>query len=208
MGAGQFSVVDIETTGLRACDRIVEIAVLQVGPGGVVVSAFESLLNPGADPGATRLHGITTPVCAAAPTFRQVARDLHARLAGTVLVAHNLRFDWFFLREEFRRCGVTFMREPAGLCTARACRRLGLPARLDAACAALGIPQGPGHRARADAEATALLWATLRARGAFACDGQPLQAGSGWRRLTPSRVPLPRRGSCSAGGIGDKGGGR
>lgn len=189
--AMRYSVLDVETTGLRVDDRVVEVAVLEVSSRGQVLSVFESVLNPDRHPGPAWLHALTIEECRAAPRFREVARALHDRLVGTVLVAHNLGFDWRFLREEWRRCGVTFLHEPAGLCTAQASRRLGVPASLEAACAFLRLPQRPDHSARVDAEATCALWVALRALGACR-PVQPLRAGIGLHRLPGSSPPRPR----------------
>lgn len=192
----RYSVVDVESTGLCARDRVIEVAVLTVGERGEVLSAFESVVNPERDPGPTQLHGITAEECRAAPSFRELAREVHRRLVGTILVAHNLRFDWSFLREELRRCGVSFLHEPVGLCTREGSRRLALPAELEAACEALGLEARPSHRARADAEATNALWVALTAKGAFRTRGQPLKEGLGWHRL-PASAPACSRLSLS-----------
>ena len=41
-------------------------------------------------------------------TFADLAEALYERLEGKVLVAHNARFDYGFLRSEFRRLGRRF----------------------------------------------------------------------------------------------------
>lgn len=188
----RYSVVDVETTGLRTGDRVVEVAVVSADARGRVTGVFESLVNPGSHPGPIRLHGIDPGECQQAPVFLELAHALYGLLVGTVLVGHNLRFDWGHLRHEFGRCGVTFLSEPAGLCTAEACRRAGLPARLDAACDVLGLAYRSRHRARADAEATRQLWSALRSERAFPSSGQPLRAGVGWHRLPASSSARPR----------------
>jgi DNA polymerase-3 subunit epsilon len=43
-----------------------------------------------------------------APTFAEIADALAERLHGKLLVAHNARFDYGFLRNEFRRLGIDF----------------------------------------------------------------------------------------------------
>lgn len=89
-----YSVVDIETTGLHRTDRIVEVAVISADGSGRPVKVWETLVNPERRPGPTHVHGIEPTECAKAPSFRQIARDLHDRLTGSVLIGHNLQFDW------------------------------------------------------------------------------------------------------------------
>lgn len=62
-----------------------------------------------------------------APRFFEVARKIVEMTEGKVFVAHNVRFDYNFLKEEFRRLGFTFKRKT--LCTVRLTRRVfkGLP---------------------------------------------------------------------------------
>lgn len=187
-----YSVVDIETTGLHRTDRIVEVAVISADGSGRPVKVWETLVNPERRPGPTHVHGIEPTECAKAPSFRQIARDLHDRLTGSVLIGHNLQFDWWYLRAEFARCGVTFLREGAGECTAEWCRSLGVAPGLDAACAVHGLQQRSQHSARNDAACTWLLWTALRKRVAGAHQGSPLIAGHGRHRLPAPSATRPR----------------
>lgn len=189
----RYAVVDVETTGLGAHDRIVEVAVITLNSEGRAISAFESVVNPGREPGPTELHRLTAEDCARAPTFRDIAHTVYQRLAGAQLVGHNVRFDWRYLREEFERCGLRFLREGRGVCTVEGCRRLGLPMRLNDARAALGIFPAAPHSALADAAAAAQLWISLRRRGAFAGESfQILGHALGVERLPPPSAPRPR----------------
>jgi DNA polymerase III subunit epsilon len=103
------AIVDLETTGTRAADRVTEIGVIEVDRFQVV-SEWSTLVNPGiALPAEIQaLTGITHEMLAAAPRFAELAHDLHERLAGRVLIAHNARFDYGFLRREFERAGIRF----------------------------------------------------------------------------------------------------
>ena len=62
-------------------------------------------MNPGVriPDGITALTGIDNEMLADAPPFDEIARELRARLAGRVFVAHNVRFDYGFIRREFAR---------------------------------------------------------------------------------------------------------
>ncbi|MFW6199147.1 MAG: exonuclease domain-containing protein [Gemmatimonadota bacterium] len=103
--------LDLETTGLRpGSDRIVEIAVIRVSPGGDVTEKVRRF-DPGIPipPDATAVHGITDDDVAGKPPFPARARSLADQLNPCDLAGFNLRrFDLPMLLAEFRRAGVTF----------------------------------------------------------------------------------------------------
>jgi DNA polymerase-3 subunit epsilon len=106
------------------------------------------------------LTGITQDMVAAAPRFAEIAGELAERLAGRVLVAHNARFDYGFLRREFERVGIKYQAKT--LCTVRLSRRLYPGAGghdLDSLIERHGLECAPRHRALPDAAA---LWQFLR----------------------------------------------
>ncbi|MDK3026355.1 exonuclease domain-containing protein [Cupriavidus taiwanensis] len=149
--------VDLETTGADAQrDRITEIGVVEVGPDGIV--EWETLLDPGMSipPFIQRMTGISDDMVRGQPTFESLAESLAERLQGRLFVAHNARFDYGFLKNAFRRAGVTFRADV--LCTVRLSRSL-FPSverhGLDALIARFGLTPKGRHRALADAE---LLW--------------------------------------------------
>ena len=74
---------------------------------GVVVDEWCSLVNPCQRiPAAIqRFTGITDEMVADAPTFEELHAEVRSRLEGRLFVAHNARFDYGFLRSEFRRLG-------------------------------------------------------------------------------------------------------
>lgn len=163
-----YAVVDIETTGLFSGmhDRITEVAVVQVDCAGVIIDEWCTLVNPHRDLGPQHIHGIQAADARLAPTFADIAGDLATRLAGRVVVAHNLSFDTRFLVSEFRRLGIDApVNCDNGLCTMRLSNTyLDGPARsLAACCAAAGIDHAEAHSALPDARACAgLLAAYLR----------------------------------------------
>lgn len=119
----KYAIIDVETTGGRAeRDRITEIAIV-VFDGQKVIKSFETLINPECPIpyGITELTGITNEMVADAPRFYEVAREIVEYTEGAVFVAHNVRFDYGFLREEFKRLGYTFSRKQ--LCTVRLSRQ-------------------------------------------------------------------------------------
>src|SRR5580704_10048226 len=99
--------VDLETTGARAgYDRITEVGIVRM-EGHQVVDEWSSLINPGCEiPRSIQAFtGISNEMVAGAPRFAQVAALVLEKLQGAVFVAHNARFDYSFLRAEFRRLG-------------------------------------------------------------------------------------------------------
>ena len=68
------------------------------------------------------LTGISNDMVRDAPRFSQIAGHVLARLQGKVFVAHNARFDYGFLKNEFRRLDLRFTEDV--LCTVRLSRRL------------------------------------------------------------------------------------
>jgi DNA polymerase III subunit epsilon len=124
MFAPDIAFVDLETTGATATrDRITEIGILRV-VDGELVEEWSTLVDPERSiPEDIRiLTGISNEMVRGKPTFAELAREVHDRLDGHVFVAHNARFDYGFLKNEFRRCGLAFTADV--LCTVRLSRRL------------------------------------------------------------------------------------
>ena len=116
--------VDLETTGATAThDRITEVGVIEVNRGRLI-SEWSTLVNPrmSIPPMIQALTGITNPMVASAPAFEDIQRELLQRLEGKLFIAHNARFDYGFLKNEFARCGVTF--NARVLCTVKLSRKL------------------------------------------------------------------------------------
>jgi DNA polymerase III subunit epsilon len=159
--------VDLETTGGNpAHHRVIEVGVVAASAGGLEFE-WSSLVNPGMwiPYGVQRLTGITDEMVEGAPCFEDIAAQLAARFDGRLFVAHNARFDYGFLREEFRRSGIRF--ESTVACTVRLSRRVnpGLPRHnLDMLIAYLGLHITRRHRALPDAQALWQFWCDLRAR--------------------------------------------
>lgn len=151
-----YAVVDVETTGLSASDRVVQVAVTQLNAAGGVVDSWSTLVNPQRHPGPVHIHGLTPDRLAGAPTFDQVGPVVAEKLRGRVLVAHNARFDHDMLANEFLRLGRTLPSEQR-LCTHNLARRLDLPVpnyRLRTVADFLGVPAWREHDAAADVTAT------------------------------------------------------
>lgn len=100
--------VDIETTGVSTYyNRVIEIGIIKVVDGRVV-KEYKQLVNPQThiDPFIEQLTGISHAELLNAPTFEEVKDEIYEILSGSVFVAHNVRFDYGFLRNEFKRYGI------------------------------------------------------------------------------------------------------
>ena len=159
-----YCIVDVETTGgVKGPARLTEIAIFR-HDGQQVVDSFHSLLNPGCPipPFIRHLTGISDEMVKDAPTFADVAADVLKITQDAVFVAHNVGFDFNFIRKELNWLGYDYLRPT--LCTVRTSRRLipGHPSySLGKLCCSLGIPLSNRHRAQGDAAATVLLFEML-----------------------------------------------
>lgn len=118
-----YSVVDLETTGgKKGTDRIIEIGVVRY-VNDQEVARFHQLINPKRviPSSITRLTGITPEMVSDAPTFEEISDDLMQFLEGSVFVAHNVNFDYGFLRAEYERLGLR-LKMPK-LCTVQLARK-------------------------------------------------------------------------------------
>ena len=153
--------VDLETTGATAtADRITEIGIVEVDADGTV-REWQQLVNPGTriPPFIQQLTGISNEMVADAPPFEVVAAETLRRLEGRLFIAHNARFDYGFLKNEFKRLGITF-RAPV-LCTVKLSRTL-FPEHkrhnLDSLIERHGLAAEARHRALADAQLIHQFW--------------------------------------------------
>ncbi|MEQ1745644.1 MAG: exonuclease domain-containing protein [Saprospiraceae bacterium] len=152
-----YAIIDVETTGGSArFERITEIAIV-LHDGDHVVDTFSTLLNPERSIpwSITQITGITDEMVAQAPRFFEVAKQIVQMTEGAVFVAHNVSFDYGFVREEFARLGYEFSRKK--LCTVRLARQVfpGLPSySLGNLKRHFGIVSEKSHRALDDTLAT------------------------------------------------------
>jgi len=153
---GPLVFVDIETTGMSYTrGRVIEVAAIRV-EADKVVRSFSSLVDPETElpPFITELTGIKDCDLAGAPAFHDIADELSEIMEGAVFVAHNVRFDYGFLKHEFRRAGRQF--NPKLLCTVKLSKALYPTTRghkLQDLIDRCGIRVAARHRAYDDAEA-------------------------------------------------------
>jgi DNA polymerase-3 subunit epsilon len=159
-----YAIVDIETTGGHAgAGSITEIAVI-LHNGQEEEGRFHTLVNPliPIPRYVQSLTGITDAMVASAPHFDEVAEQLSHVLKGRIFVAHNVNFDYSFIRHQLAESGLPF--DERKLCTIRLSRKI-FPNEprysLGNLCRSLGIPISNRHRAMGDAEATVQLFRKL-----------------------------------------------
>ncbi len=156
-----YAIVDIETTGgYASAYGITEIAVY-VHDGKRIVQHFETLINPQQKIPAyiTALTGIDNFMVADAPFFEDVAPTIYELLSDSVFIAHNVNFDYSFVKHHLKAAG--FELSAKKLCTVRLSRKTfpGLPSySLGNVCRSLNIPIDIRHRAGGDAKATVKLF--------------------------------------------------
>lgn len=165
-----YAIVDIETTGGSAeWHKITEIAIF-LHNGNEIIDSFQTLINPQKliPPNITALTGITNEMVENAPLFEEIADQIYDFTKDTVFVAHNVNFDYSFVKKEFERIGINYDRKR--LCTVRLSRKL-IPGfksySLGRLCGQIGISIKDRHRAGGDAEATAELFTILANKTLF-----------------------------------------
>ena len=153
--------VDLETTGaIPTRDRITEIGIVEVAEDGSV-SEWSTLVNSETPiPSFIQsMTGITDAMVEDAPTFADIAAEVIERLQGRLFIAHNARFDYSFLKNEFRRVGIDFRATVA--CTVKLSRRLFHGHHkhgLDALIERHGLSVSNRHRALGDARLIHQFW--------------------------------------------------
>lgn len=132
--------------------------------GQKVVAEFDSLINPECKIPyyISELTGIYDHMVASAPKFYQVAKKIVELTEGCTFVAHNAKFDYNFIRNEFKSLGFEYSKPT--LCTVQLSRKL-LPGHasysLGKLTKDLGIALNMRHRAGGDAAATVKLFELL-----------------------------------------------
>ncbi len=159
-----YCIVDIETTGsYAAAAGITEISIC-VHNGERLVKHFTTLINPEKRIPVyiTALTGISNEMVQDAPVFNEVADTIFDFLNGHIFVAHNVNFDYSFIRHHLHKCGYDL--KVKKLCTVRLSRKVfpGLRSySLGNICRDMKIPINGRHRADGDARATVRLFENI-----------------------------------------------
>jgi len=184
-----YAIVDIETTGgFAAANGITEISI-NVFDGNKVVEKFETLINP-CQPiprYITAMTGITDEMVATAPKFEEVAETIYHFLDDRVFVAHNVNFDYSFIKSHLSAHGYEY--NAKRLCTVRLSRKIlpGLPGYgLGKLCNSLDILIENRHRAGGDAAATVKVFQRLLQNDSQQYIVKSLQRSSKEQMLPPN----------------------
>ena len=98
--------IDVETTGLHTSlgAGIIEICLYDASSG-----FLSSMVDPGRSIPAqiTEINGIDRDMIAGAPMFTALAQSVLDKLAGKIVVGHNVEFDLKFLYSELIQAGNT-----------------------------------------------------------------------------------------------------
>jgi DNA polymerase-3 subunit epsilon len=186
-----YAIVDIETTGGYAANNdITELAIV-LHDGNCVVDRFESLVKPEKPiPYFIQvLTGIRPEMVANAPTFNELASEIYHWLNGNVFIAHNVNFDYSFLKYHLAQAG--FELDTQKLCTVRLARKVfpGLGSySLGKLCRHFSIEMENRHRAGGDADATVRLFEHMLRHNGMEHVQQFLKKGSGEQYL-PQNLP-------------------
>jgi DNA polymerase-3 subunit epsilon len=164
---GRFIVIDVETTGGHPQNnRIMDIACVTT-VGGVIVDKYSSLINPHQfiPPFIASMTGISNEMVYNAPEAYDILKktDEILRVPNSIFVAHNLQFDWGFVKADFERNEIEF---PAvgKLCTLKLSRRLlkkEIKKNVGSLAEYFGVIIKNRHRALGDAEATSKILCEL-----------------------------------------------
>src|SRR5271156_6554804 len=186
-----YAIVDIETTGSYAAGNgITEIGIV-IHDGSKVLNFYESLVNPHVPIPyfIQRLTGIDNNMVANAPAFEEIAAQVYELLQDKIFVAHNVNFDYSFVKHHLQNSGFTL--DTKKLCTVRLSRKVmpGLNGySLGKLTQRLGITHGEHHRAGGDALATADLLAMIIEKDTQGIIASMLKGKNSEQNLPP---PLP-----------------
>jgi DNA polymerase III subunit epsilon len=187
-----YAITDIETTGSFAASHgITEIAIV-IHDGTKVIDFFESLVNPHVPIPyfIQKLTGIDNAMVASAPDFSEIAPKIFKLLHNKVFVAHNVNFDYSFVKHHMDNAGYPI--DLKKLCTVRMARRVlpGMPSySLGKLTHFLGITHSHAHRAGGDALATADLFALIVAKDSSGVIASMLK-GKNKESYLPPQVPV------------------
>jgi len=161
-----YAIVDIEATGGNHLKgKIIEIAIY-IFDGKKIIDEYSTLINPETkiDWYVTKLTKITNEMVKDAPKFYEVAQRISLLVKDKIFVAHDVSFDYRFLKAELQKAGFD-INEPQ-VCTVKLSKKH-LP---NAASYSLGklckelqilLPEKDRHRAAGDALATTKLLGLL-----------------------------------------------
>lgn len=156
--------LDLETTGLSPRkDYILEIGAVRVADNKPV-EKYTSFVDPGIPVPAhiTELTGIDNTMARSGRNIRPVMEEFLEFCENSVILGHNIPFDFGFLQQNAANMGKNFPN--LAIDTLQIARKFlpGLPSRkLGDLCSYYGLTQTKRHRAYEDAEAASRLYQKL-----------------------------------------------
>lgn len=187
----EYAIVDIETTGGSAAGgSITEIAIC-IFDGNTVIDRFETLVKPGHQIPLyiTALTGIDNAMVQDSPVFDSIAKEVFSMLKGRIFVAHNVNFDYSFVKHQLENAGYSYQADK--LCTVQLLKtiRPGLSSySLGSVCDTLGIELNNQHRAGGDVEATVTLFRKLLQWGGAGVVAAMLEQAAEAQQVVPDIV--------------------
>ncbi len=168
-----------------------EIAVV-ITDGVNELDRFHTLLRPDISIPyyIEKLTGINDQLVADAPRFEDIAEELLSMYEDAIFVAHNVGFDYAFVKAAFEHVGIRFT--PQRLCTVRIARKLypGLGSySLGNLCKHFGIENSQAQRALSDTLATVKLFQTCLADDTSGSIKKMLGANAAEQWLPPGLPP-------------------
>ena len=157
--------IDVETTGLSpAKERMIELAAVRFRDGKEVDS-FTTLIHLGRSlpERIIELTGIRDEMLADAPGEEEAVNAFLEYTKDSVLLGHNLPFDYSFIKTACSRKKQSYERK--GIDTLAIAKKYlkDLPSRtLEALCTYYQIDNKTAHRALEDARSAALLYERMR----------------------------------------------
>jgi DNA polymerase-3 subunit alpha (Gram-positive type) len=154
----EFTVFDIETTGLSNInDEIIEIGAVKIKEGKII-DTFETFVNPKIPISSfiTKLTGIDESMVKDAPSIEEILPKFLEFASNSVLVAHNANFDVSFIKSKAKKFNLNV--NNAVLDTLELSRHLYKDLKnykLDTLADYLQVKLEHHHRAVDDARATA-----------------------------------------------------
>ena len=162
-----FSVIDTETTGMSSnFNRVIDIGIVTI-EHGKITKTWEHLIDPEQDIPfwITTFTHINAKHVYGKPVFSDLQDTIMEKIKDTVIVGHNVGFDFAFLKKEFGRLNTPF--DFPKLCTVLLGRKLypELPSfNLDTLSKHFKLQIDDRHRALPDAKATAEIFLNFVAR--------------------------------------------
>lgn len=148
-------IVDVESTGGDLyLDRLTEVALIRIENGQIKERSW--LINPEQPIPSfvVNLTGISNEMVKNKPVFADVAKEIESYVQDAILIAHNVHFDYSFLRFAFLRANIKLHNHV--LCSVRLSRKLYPEFKkhnLDSIIERMAIELPSRHRALPDAQA-------------------------------------------------------